>query len=330
MSQQSYLYASARISVLEKGLLSGDTVRKMAEGSLEDAMRTLLDAHYGGIPDATAEDCERMIEAERLSTARVVAEVSPEPQLTDLLIMTVDVHNLKVLLKSRLLGQKDSGACLEGGLYSLDKLSSCVRNADYADLPAEMAEALNELERKLRSDPQPQIISALTDYGYLAYALRVAGEARAPLSRDFFTALCDFSNVLTFLRLRAMGAAREDMKAMLLPEGGIRHGSLIDAYDLSADALSRALTGSPANAAIQKGLAAMLETGSIGMLEKERDDYLLSLVRTHRHENQTIYPVVGYYLARDREAKAVRLILTAKRNGLDGTVIVERLRELYG
>jgi hypothetical protein len=40
--------------------------------------------------------------------------------------------------------------------------------------------------------------------------------------------------------------------------------------------------------------------------------------------------VVGYYIARDREAKAIRMILTVKRNGLDDGVITERLRELYG
>jgi vacuolar-type H+-ATPase subunit C/Vma6 len=44
----------------------------------------------------------------------------------------------------------------------------------------------------------------------------------------------------------------------------------------------------------------------------------------------TIFPIVGYLLARDRESKAVRLILTVKRNGLDDGVITERLRELYG
>ena len=74
----------------------------------------------------------------------------------------------------------------------------------------------------------------------------------------------------------------------------------------------------------------MLQTGSIASLEKARDDYLLSLVKSRRHEVTTIFPIVGYLLARDREAKAVRLILTVKRNGLDDGVIAERLRELYG
>ncbi|MGN0785593.1 MAG: V-type ATPase subunit, partial [Candidatus Aphodomorpha sp.] len=72
------------------------------------------------------------------------------------------------------------------------------------------------------------------------------------------------------------------------------------------------------------------QTGSIGALEKQRDNYLLTLIRSHKYDMFSIYPILGYLLARDREAKAVRLIVTVKRNGLDDSVIQERLCELYG
>ena len=39
---------------------------------------------------------------------------------------------------------------------------------------------------------------------------------------------------------------------------------------------------------------------------------------------------MGYYLAKEREGKAVRLIITAKRNNLPENVIRERLVMLYG
>ena len=127
-----------------------------------------------------------------------------------------------------------------------------------------------------------------------------------------------------------MGASREDLKQVLLPEAGIRHDALIDAYELSSESLNRVLSDSCAREAINAGLSEMLLSGSIGKLELARDNYLLSLVKAHRHDVLTIFPVVGYYLARDREAKAVRLLLTVKRNGLDDSVITEGLRELYG
>ena len=44
MQQPSYAYACARVSALENGLFDAKTVKRMADGSLEDAMRILLDA----------------------------------------------------------------------------------------------------------------------------------------------------------------------------------------------------------------------------------------------------------------------------------------------
>ena len=105
MPQPSYPYACARISALEKGILDAASVRRMAEGSLEDAMRTLSDVRYGGVSDASASNAEELIAAELARVSREVREVSPEPALTDLFLLENDVLNLKLLIKGRLLGR---------------------------------------------------------------------------------------------------------------------------------------------------------------------------------------------------------------------------------
>jgi vacuolar-type H+-ATPase subunit C/Vma6 len=56
----------------------------------------------------------------------------------------------------------------------------------------------------------------------------------------------------------------------------------------------------------------------------------MSLIAAHKHDVTSLYPVVGYIIAKEREAQNVRLILTVKRNGLDESVIAERLVKLYG
>ena len=50
MPQPSYAYACARISALEKSLFGRDTVRRMAEGSLEDvqANERVIEVYLGG------------------------------------------------------------------------------------------------------------------------------------------------------------------------------------------------------------------------------------------------------------------------------------------
>ena len=329
MPQPSYAYACARISALEKSLFGKDAVRRMAEGSLEDALRQLSDAKYGNLPDATGEDTERMIESVRKQTAETIRELSPDSALTDLFLLQTDAQNLKVLIKARLLGMTDT-VFLEGGLYSREQLGAMVAEAKYDLLPEDLKTAMQRLEAKLKISQEPQLVSVYADYGYHAHCLTASKTVKEPFVKQYFAALCDFNNVITFLRMRAMGAQKEDLKEVLLPSAGVQIESLIAAYELSAETLTKAISGSVAKSAMQDGLNQMLVTGNIAMLEKTRDDYLLSLVNEHRHESMTIFPVVGYFLARDREAKAVRLILTVKRNGLDDTVIAERLRELYG
>ena len=329
MPQPSYAYACARISALEKSLFGKDAIRHMAEGSLEDALRMLSDAKYGNLPDATGEDTERMIESVRKQTAQIIREISPDPALSDLFLLQTDVHNLKVFIKARLLNTTDL-LWLEGGLFSREQLGTMVSEAKYDLLPQEMASAMSRLEAKLKIAQEPQLVSVFTDYGYHAQCLKAAESMKEPFVRQYFSALCDFNNVITFLRMRAMGAQKEDLKEVLLPNAGVRSEGLINAYELSAETLTRAISDSVAKATLQQGLNRMLVTGNIAALEQARDNFLLSLVNTHRHDTMTIFPIVGYYLARDREAKAVRLIFTVKRNGLDDAVIAERLRELYG
>ena len=329
MPQPSYPYACARISALSKGLFDKAAIKRMAEGSADDAMRMLSDARYGGIADAASADVERMIENERCRAAREIMEISPNPRLTDLLLLSTDVHNLKVLIKARLLETADA-AFLEGGLYTREALSAMVAEQDYKALPSELCASLEALEMRLRVRVEPQMISVMLDHGYLAHCMQVAKASDDPLAKRYFTALCDFDNLLTFLRMRAMGAPREEMRAMLLPEGDISESELLGAYELSYDSLFNLLTGNGAREALVRGLNEMLRTGGIGALEKERDNYLLSLVNDGRHEVTTILPIIGYYLAKQREAQAIRLIVTVKKNGLDDAVIAERLRELYG
>ena len=86
----------------------------------------------------------------------------------------------------------------------------------------------------------------------------------------------------------------------------------------------------PAKEWILKGLDAFQKGAGLSALEKERDNYLISMVQKAKFEENSILPVIAYLLAREQEAKCLRLILTAKRNRLPDSVITERLRELYG
>jgi V/A-type H+-transporting ATPase subunit C len=327
MPQPSYAYACARLSALNKRLIEPQTIQRMLDGSVSDAMRALSDVRYGNLSEATEADIERMIEREMTDAMQEVRELSPNPAITDLFLLRADVQNLKVLLKARLLNQSEA-AFTPGGLYDRETLSEMVKDKRYDALPEILRDALNALEKRLEIRVEPQTISVALDRAYLAHALKQS--AKHPVFSQYFRSLADFDNVLTFLRLRAMGASIEMLDEVILPEGGVKYEDLYNAYELSFDSLNKILGKSVCQEPLLLGLNAMLRTGSIAELEKARDNYLVSLLSAHKYESETIYPIIGYYLAKEREGKAVRLIITGKRNGLADTVIRERLVKLYG
>lgn len=327
MAQKSYAYACARVSALSKRLLDDTALKRMAEGSMGDALRILIDDRYGALPDAGEGDGERMIERELIAMREEVRSISPEPEITDLFLLQSDVMNLKTLIKGRLLDQKDV-AWQSGGLYERDILEKAVAEQDYRILPAEMQQELNALEKRLATAVEPQMISIALDRAYLRHALKASAKNKG--FAHYFRAKADFDNVLTFLRVRAMGGGRGQLRDVLLVEGGIPFKAFFEGYDFSVEGYGRIVENSVCRREIANALDRMYGAGSIGEVEKARDNYLMSLVAARRHDAMSLYPVVGYIIAKEREAQNVRLILTVKRNGLNESVIAERLVKLYG
>lgn len=330
MPQSSYAYAVARIRALEKGLIGQEKMSRMADSSLEDALRMLQEAGYGDMPEATAMDAEAMIAKERVKASELVREISPAPAVTDLFLLQADVHNLKVLLKARLLHLTEEPPLMQGGVYPAELMQAAVREGNYRDLPVSFSDALTALEKQLQAKENPQAVSIALDKAYLTHAYATLAGNKNDFALSYFKGLADFNNVLSLLRLRDMGAEKETLAVSLLPAGDIPHSTLVAAFDQPFDMLIKMVSTGPCGSVLSKGLEEVQRCGRTGSLEKMRDNYLMELAKKGKYETMTLHPILGYLLAREQEAKSIRLILTAKRNGLAASVISERLRELYG
>lgn len=327
MPQNSALYAVARIRALEAGLFNKDRLLRLLEGGAKNAMKQLAESGYGSMPDAGEGDLERMIANELAQAYAVVRELSTDPVLTDVFLMRADVINLKLLIKLRILGADETPAMALGGLYLPGQLARMVQDGDYSLLPAPFTSALEGVEADiLEGSVEPQRISVELDKAYIRYAL----QSGRGFAIRYFSAKADFDNLLTLLRSRAMGLDAKKMENALLPAGYISHERLLSAYDMPLEDLAGHLSLGEAAAAIRKGLEESSASGALAPLERERDNYLIAMASSGRGEIDTIAPVIGYLLAREQEARCIRLIITAARNSLDASVIEERLREVYG
>ncbi|MBO4385030.1 MAG: V-type ATPase subunit [Clostridia bacterium] len=327
---ESLINSIARLRVIEKRLLTKEFVSRLVQApTYEDALKLAREAGFGAAyAGGSGDELEGLVSAHLDETYSLVGELMPERLafVTGLFRMRHDLTNIKLLYKLRLLGSDPSAAELApGGVFSGDELKTAVKKGDYSILPRPLADTLEELDVKTYKNPDARLVSGALDSAYIGLGL-ASGNAFA---REYFGALADFTNLIA--------AVRGMLPDMLLPCGEYKKDALIAVASLIKDSpesvpalLKTPFDESPLKAAAREGFEEYLKTGSAVSLEKARDEYLIGLAARGKSDIDSPAPIVGFMLAREREAEVVRLVLTVKRSGLPVSVIEERSVMLYG
>lgn len=328
MPQISRYYAAGRIRALEKTLLTPAALERLASaGSVAEVARVLSEVGWGDSQNQPG--VERLADEHVRTACSLVREITPDPGVTDLFLVKYDILNLKALLKARLLGE-ESPALSENGTMEPERLRAAVAEANYAYLPALYQAALKEIESGIAVDQDAFRIDARLDillFGLIADGLEAAKDC--PLTiRAYFTARADAANMLIALRTGAMGRDADFAKSLFVP-GGKLSPSALEPCVSEPTRLLAAARHQPFFEAVRLGLERYEAGEGLAPLEKLLEDHQLSLLKPHRYALDSIVPLVGYLLAREREASAVRLIVTAKAAKVPEGALSTRMRRLY-
>lgn len=338
MPQASYIYANARVGVAQTRLLTLERINRLQEAkNADEALKVLVEVGYGGNKEVqSAFDFQQLINEELKKAYDFIYEITPNKEVTDLFLVQFDYHNIKALVKNRLLELEEDTQLFLVGSEPVEKLKAAVRDRDYRSLPQHLAETLDALDQKLAGRINPQALDTFVDQAMFRHVFEVLDSPEfkkdikdVPFILDYFEALCDFANAIIFLRARTAQLMRDEFAALLMPERRISRQALLEAYDQPLDGIGRLIASGPARTYVLRGLDRYLETGSTAQMERLRDDYLLGLVKGFKNNNFGIEPLIGYLLAREQEARVVRLVMTAKLNNIAAEVVQERVRELY-
>ena len=154
MPQASYEYAVGRISVLSTKMLDATQLRRISEaGSAQEALTLLLETGYGGnlnTDQINNQEIDYVIREQLQLSRKMVWELTPSPELTGLFLLEVDTHNIKTLLKSRLLGIDAPDVLVEGGIFPVDLLRECINNKNYEELPETYRNAMDKSKQSYK------------------------------------------------------------------------------------------------------------------------------------------------------------------------------------
>lgn len=332
MNENNYIYAVTRIRSLENKLLDKSKIDRMVEAkNPEEVIKVLYETSYAGSVSEMNDigDYEIVLSKEIENTYDMIKKMAPEPELIDLFLLKYDIHNLKVLMKSSFLNEENDYLLTNIGTIAPVKLKEMIREKNFVFLDSEIKRGLDEIINSFSINPDPQVIDIVLDRCLYTVMSQIAENNKNSFIKEFVKLQIDLNNIKMLIRVKAMGYGREFLKKAFINDGRLDYGFFSDAMDEPVDTLKDKLLISDYSNVITDGIDSYIKTKSLMRFEKLSDDFLLDYVKKGKYVAFGIEPIVGYIMAKENEAKIIRIIMVGKINNIDNELIRERLRDVY-
>ena len=323
-----YLYASARIKSLEKGLLTRERLERMSEArSPEDAFKLLSESGWPEIAGSTMAAVEEVLSERRAEAFALIRSLAPDKRLPDVFLIKYDYHNLKALLKSEATGEDAEGLEIDSGRLPVRQLKLMLQEGSFSGMSKNMAESIAEARDVLARTQDPQLLDLILDKAMYADMLESAKSLGSAFLTDYVILMIDCVNLRVAVRLRRMGKGAEALRYALIPGGKVSASRLLG--DLTPDVIESVFNTSSLAGAAQTGAQALRGEAGLADVDMACDDTLLKYLKNAKYVAFGAEPLIGYLAAVEAELTAVRTVITGRFAGLAADRITERLRETY-
>ncbi|ADL08762.1 V-type ATP synthase subunit C [Thermosediminibacter oceani] len=329
---EDFLYASGRIKALETRLLSRNIVQRVLEAQdLDAALRVLGETDYAQDFEEleSVYDFEKALENSMKRTLGVIRESLKDHRVVRFFTLKYDYHNLKVVLKSRILGVEAPEKLSTLGEVPAEELFKLSKGESDAAVPKRMRAAFEKAAEAYEETRDPQQVDLVLDRALYDELNMLVREIGHDFLKSYLDALVDLTNIKTLVRLKYMQADLRTLEKSLLPGGSIDTGFFKKMFQEPVSAVIDALAFSRYSEVVREGLESWVSTNSPAVYERLSDDFLLSMLRKGLYKPFGLETVVGYLGARENELKILRVLMVGKINGISEDMIRERLRDVY-
>lgn len=332
MFDKRYLYSASRTKVLETQLLDRSIVERMvAAQSAQETYAVLSETIYASLMLDVQNyiDYEKLIFLELLRTKTYIDAVSPEKELTAIFFLKYDAHNIKVLLKSMLLKTADDHLCIDAGTIPLETLKEMLKSKDLRGLNPEMAACVTLLFAEFKNQPNVKHVDWLMDQALYKAMFKRSKKSKSSYVTDLISTQIDLINIKTLIRLKLSEAGRESLSDVMIKNGKINLNFYEEVYDAPLSTLPIKLMNYGYDNLLQKSLEGFDVSKSFVPYEKLADDLIFEKIKQAKYIAFGIEPLIGYILAKENEAKIIRMIMVAKMNHISNEAIRERVGAIY-
>lgn len=319
--QQDYTYAVARIRYRENKMLGDADLNALL--SAKDAatvIRLLKDKGWGA---AGSDDPDELLRTENEKMWDFIGEIVPDKENFNFFLIPNDFHNLKVAVKAVTRDQKPDDMWLHNAITPPEAVYDAVSKHEYNRLPEFLIEPAKEAMSVLLQTSDGQLCDVIIDKACMDCVRRLGKDS----SEEIISMYCELFVAAADIKIAVRSAKTKKRLDFIR-----RAMSPCDSLDIEKLAAAASLGYEDVIKYLEKTRysdAVPAIRTSMSAFEKWCDDSITEAMKPQKWEPFTIGPVVAYLIARENEIKAVRMILSAKINGLSDEVIKERLRMMY-
>ncbi len=316
-----YAYAVARIRCNELKLLTkSDLELLLSSPGVEDCIKRLTDKGYGGKGASYASERE-LLKAESENAWELINEIAPDIAVFDSLKTANDYHNLKAITESYILGADYTNMLVYPVTVEPDTILEAIKTKNYELLPEHMRECAQQAYTVFVEARDSQLGEAIIDKACL--------EATAETAKgcgELLEALAQHKIFVTDIKVAMRCAITK--KSLSFMDASLAPCDKLDLNELRTAAVDSVESLLSYIEKVSDEAAAKLREG-MSAFEKWSDEKLRDIIAPAKYKSLGPDALAAYLCAKELEIRSVRIILSAKRNGISSEKVRARLRELY-
>jgi len=332
MDRMDFIQGVTRTRVLENRLLTRARLERLIEAKdIEEVFKTLNETEYSNAVAGTTrvEEYENILSYELKRIYKMMREISKDPVVVDLMALKYDYHNLKVLVKEKVLKKELSNLYIQIGTTDFQKLKASFVENNFNDIQPEFREAIQAVLNDYEINKDPQRIDIIFDKYYYEHLYKMAKNTEIDLFINYVKDMIDFINIRSLIRLKRQGKDMNFFEEVILPNGNIDKDTLLFALNDPIESIIHKFRNYKISSGLIKGLESYKLTNRLSDLERYMDNYLMELNKPSKYITFGPEPIFSYIVAKEAEIKTLRIIMVSKLNNLSPDDIRERVRELY-
>lgn len=317
---EEYIYAVARIRCKEGKLFSAKNIEQMIAMNDTESVERYLGENGWAI---NADENTDVIAGEEKALWKLMGELTGDLSAFDFLRVQKDFHNLKACIKASYSDCDPTPMFLQGGTTEPAEMYKNILDKNYSALPDHLSEVAQEAMTTLLQTADGQLCDAIIDRECLNKVFLTGLTSSHKIVREYCELFVAATNIRIAVRGSKLQKSSDFLLRLMAPCDSLDIKKLAVAASKGFDEICSYLLTTDYKSAVS------VIKESLSAFEKWCDNLIMQKLRGEKNDPFSIAPLIGYVVAKETEIKAVRLILTAKANALDESVIRERIREMY-